>query len=543
MADLRRAVDLGRTLRSNAGIKVRQPLAQLWLALPGGRLHGDIDAADEAALLALLADDLNIRTVTLIGDGSDLVERRVKVLLPILGQRGKGAIIPAVMAAARADEVEYLPDGGVRLAGHELAADEVEIQATPRPGTAVAADDGIVVVIDTTLTDDLRAEGDARELTRALQDLRRQAELALDARIEVWLEADAVGHRSDWSRISWPSPRTCSPTRSIVTRAPAGCRCWRCRSTPGPPASGCARHPAPVRRDDHRPRQHIARAAPVAGVRGHRARGHLSRPGVEGVGRVELRARRGNAAPGSSAAPTPVLGDLVRIARSENDGGIFGMLGNSATILGIASLAVIAVIVWVQARQGVHSLLLTMALGLLLGGAVGNLLDRLRYGHVVDWVDTGIGTARFYTFNVADSAISIAVALLLVIGLLGPRLRGGASHRGPGRARTARSPTADTHEHRGPGPGPRHRLRRACRQVRRGRLGHLARPGAATHLGGPGHPRRGADEGAGRAGARCRRGAGRARCGARGGGRGVDPARGHLRGRGPAHRGQAGRAS
>ncbi len=132
----------------------------------------------------------------------------------------------------------------------------------------------------------------------------------------------------------------------------------------------------------------------------------------------------GNAAPGSSAAPTPVLGDLVRIARSENDGGIFGMVGDSATILGIASLVVIAVILWIQARQGVHSLLLTIALGLLLGGAVGNLLDRLRYGHVVDWVDTGIGTARFYTFNVADSAISIAVALLLVIGLLGPRLRG-----------------------------------------------------------------------------------------------------------------------
>ncbi len=120
----------------------------------------------------------------------------------------------------------------------------------------------------------------------------------------------------------------------------------------------------------------------------------------------------------------------MRIARSENDGGIFGMLGNSATILGIASLAVIAVIVWVQARQGIHSVLLTIALGLLLGGAVGNLLDRLRYGHVVDWVDTGIGNARFYTFNVADSAISIAVALLLVIGLLGPRLHRAARARG-----------------------------------------------------------------------------------------------------------------
>ena len=67
--------------------------------------------------------------------------------------------------------------------------DEVEIVSTPRPGTAVAHDDGIVVVIDTTLTPELLAEGEARELTRAIQDLRKQAELALDARIRLVIAA------------------------------------------------------------------------------------------------------------------------------------------------------------------------------------------------------------------------------------------------------------------------------------------------------------------------------------------------------------------
>jgi isoleucyl-tRNA synthetase len=184
MAIARRAVELTRTLRSSAKLRSRQPLAAAWLAVPGRA------AALTPALLELVAAEANVHTVTVIDDESDLVERRVKPLLPRIGKRLGGAI-PAVMAAARAGAVEFLPDGGIRLAGVELAADEVEIQAAPRPGTAVAADDGLVVVLDTSLTDELRLEGDAREIQRAIQELRRTAGLELDDHIRLWLDMDA----------------------------------------------------------------------------------------------------------------------------------------------------------------------------------------------------------------------------------------------------------------------------------------------------------------------------------------------------------------
>jgi isoleucyl-tRNA synthetase len=182
MAVVTRVVDLVRTLRGQAGIKVRQPLARMWIALPGARL------VERETLLALAADEVNVKTIELIGDESALVDRRVKPLLPKIGKK-LGSAIPAVMAAARENRFELLPDGSVLIGGVTLAADEVEILAVPRPGTVVAHDEGLVVVIDTEFTPELRAEGDARELQRAIQDARKEAGVELDDEVKVRVDA------------------------------------------------------------------------------------------------------------------------------------------------------------------------------------------------------------------------------------------------------------------------------------------------------------------------------------------------------------------
>ena len=115
-----------------------------------------------------------------------------------------------------------------------------------------------------------------------------------------------------------------------------------------------------------------------------------------------------------------VLGEWLRLVHWRNSGALFGLLPQSAPVFAVVSIGVIGLIVYYHRKAG-RGIVMTIALALLLGGASGNLIDRLRYGSVVDFVDMGIGQWRFYTYNVADAAISTAIVLLLVAAVF-PRV-------------------------------------------------------------------------------------------------------------------------
>lgn len=121
-----------------------------------------------------------------------------------------------------------------------------------------------------------------------------------------------------------------------------------------------------------------------------------------------------NVAPGEVRS---VVGDSVRFVYHQNSGALFGLFRDQAIVFGMLSIVVIGLIVGYHARSG-RSRYMSLALGFLLGGAVGNMIDRLRLGYVVDFVDIGIGDLRFYTFNVADSGISAAIVLLVAVAIL-----------------------------------------------------------------------------------------------------------------------------
>ena len=129
----------------------------------------------------------------------------------------------------------------------------------------------------------------------------------------------------------------------------------------------------------------------------------------------------------------PILGNLVRLTYIHNAGAVFGLTFGGRALHLVLSLVALGLVVSMLARTPAEESRARAGLSLILGGAVGNLIDRLRVGEVIDFLDVGIGSTRWYIFNVADSAVTIGVLALLASYLFqrSPHL-GGTEPRGSG---------------------------------------------------------------------------------------------------------------
>jgi len=122
-------------------------------------------------------------------------------------------------------------------------------------------------------------------------------------------------------------------------------------------------------------------------------------------------------------ASYPVIDGFFSITYVRNPGAAFGFLAGAPAVfrslffVGVTILAV-SLILYYLYKNPFRGPLLTISLALILAGALGNLIDRLRFGEVIDFLDVYIGTTHWPAFNVADSAISVG-AVVLFLALVG----------------------------------------------------------------------------------------------------------------------------
>ncbi len=114
-----------------------------------------------------------------------------------------------------------------------------------------------------------------------------------------------------------------------------------------------------------------------------------------------------------------VIGNFFLITHILNPGAAFGILKGASVFFIIVTTLVVSGIIWFMERnKRTGSKLMLVALGLVLGGAIGNFIDRLLHGEVVDFLQFNFGSYTFPIFNIADSAIVCGVALILLDAIL-----------------------------------------------------------------------------------------------------------------------------
>jgi isoleucyl-tRNA synthetase len=191
VAVARTVITAGLAIRAREKIRVRQPLpnARVALSVPVDvRTHADA-----------IMQELNVKAIEFVDDASTIADRVAKAQAKKLGPKYGGAV-QGIIRELKEGRFSSNPDGTVSVGPHTLLPDEVEISFTGKQGLSVESENGVVVALSVAITPELELEGDARDLVRAIQDLRKEAGFEFSDRIVLGLDgaADIVAAHGDY---------------------------------------------------------------------------------------------------------------------------------------------------------------------------------------------------------------------------------------------------------------------------------------------------------------------------------------------------------
>ncbi|MDQ4143892.1 MAG: isoleucine--tRNA ligase [Actinomycetota bacterium] len=222
MGAVRKLVALGRAARTEAKVRVRQPLSRALLVVPAA------EASDVAQLEDLVAEELNVKTLEVSKGLDQLVSYTIKPNFKALGPRFGPRVkeVAGALAAADARELvaslEANDSAEISVDGEEisLSRDDLDVRVEGREGFSLAQDGPYGVALDLDLTPDLEAEGVAREIVRAVQDLRKSSGLAVEDRITLWLDGSEDITEALRRHSSYIGTEVLAPEVHIGRRAP-----------------------------------------------------------------------------------------------------------------------------------------------------------------------------------------------------------------------------------------------------------------------------------------------------------------------------------
>ena len=183
-AIIRKVVNLGHGVRSKSGIKVRQPLGMVQIGLPE-KVDPKIIRHQEEVIM----EELNVKDLEILTEVGDVVNKTVKPDSRKLGPK-YGKEVQSIINEIKNGNYEELEEGRIKVGDKILEADEVEVGFEGKEGFDVQGEDGFVVVLDTTVTQELKYEGYAREIIRYVQEMRKQTGYEVYERIYLQVKAE-----------------------------------------------------------------------------------------------------------------------------------------------------------------------------------------------------------------------------------------------------------------------------------------------------------------------------------------------------------------